>query len=384
MPYQTGIVNNLAEIKSVFENFLTSNGWVLQTATQVDFTLTSRDRNNYQYGNTRMVATSFPNLPYGATISHSGFTNTAILSSKQSNTSYYANCPVDFSSNSLNANWQAYTKNGITFLPIFTTYNSINIFGGDILKDINTPISSVGSGSESRRYSFQAVKIPNSNFPITYHIMYNENPTVFTMVFTFGVNETYWLTFGMLDKIHPNAYVGGAFYAASDGFMLGIGNRSLKEITMDSFVNISNPSYCGIMLASTAGDSHPSFLLHAEINGLISTDTTYVNGPLANSIRLSANSIIKLFKGMNTWNGQTLLVPMEIEFKTVANLSMLLGHVEHLRFLRIDNYNSGDIITLGSDKWKVFPCVKKNVAARNGASTDHSGTIGFAVRYDGA
>ena len=56
----------------------------------------------------------------------------------------------------------------------------------------------------------------------------------------------------------------------------------------------------------------------------------------------------------------------------------------HCRFLRIDNYQPGDIIPLGPDRWKVAPWYRKNTAQRDGGSNiQHTGTFGWAIRYDG-
>ena len=86
----------------------------------------------------------------------------------------------------------------------------------------------------------------------------------------------------------------------------------------------------------------------------------------------------------NKWNGQALLVTPEIYFGALGNtFKMYLGYIEHLRFIRIDNYNLGDTITLGSDQWKVFSFAQKNASIRDGniSGTGLSGTGGFACRY---
>jgi hypothetical protein len=89
----------------------------------------------------------------------------------------------------------------------------------------------------------------------------------------------------------------------------------------------------------------------------------------------------------NTWNGETVLLPFPIYIaRSSGNKMSLVGNLKHLRHCRINFHNPGDIITLGSDQWKVYPWYRKNVSTpgSSGVSDSHSGTVGFAVRYTGA
>lgn len=84
----------------------------------------------------------------------------------------------------------------------------------------------------------------------------------------------------------------------------------------------------------------------------------------------------------NAWNQQAGLLPVHVlQYRPSAKVS-LIGELGHLRFLRNDFIADGEIVTLGSDRWKVYPMHSKNIAARDGAPS-HSGTLAVAVRYDG-
>jgi hypothetical protein len=59
----------------------------------------------------------------------------------------------------------------------------------------------------------------------------------------------------------------------------------------------------------------------------------------------------------------------------------------HVRLTRNDNYTDGQIITLGSDEWMVFPGLRKDLTQRNGSTSstetnalNSSGTVAIAVR----
>ncbi len=86
----------------------------------------------------------------------------------------------------------------------------------------------------------------------------------------------------------------------------------------------------------------------------------------------------------NAWNNQSILAPVMPNISMASNKCVIIGEIINLRYIRLDNLNPEEIVTLGTDRWKVYPFYKKNAAARNnGYRAPHSGTLGYAVRYDG-
>ena len=66
------------------------------------------------------------------------------------------------------------------------------------------------------------------------------------------------------------------------------------------------------------------------------------------------------------------------------NKVRLVLEVRNARYMRIGNNDPEQVITLGPDRWKVFPFLRKNASVPDGGSViDHSGTFGWAIRYDG-
>jgi len=87
----------------------------------------------------------------------------------------------------------------------------------------------------------------------------------------------------------------------------------------------------------------------------------------------------------NSWNSEAVLLPIREYFKRSENKVSLIIDLEHARHTRIDNYEPGQIITLGNDRWMIFPWTQKNTNSRNGGTAiDHSGTFGWAIRYEGS
>ncbi len=84
------------------------------------------------------------------------------------------------------------------------------------------------------------------------------------------------------------------------------------------------------------------------------------------------------------WNSEAVLLPIRCWKHRPSQKISLTVDMLHARWTRIDNYSPGQIVSLGSDRWKVFPCYRKNTNARDGGvGIDHSGTFGWAIRYEG-
>jgi len=90
------------------------------------------------------------------------------------------------------------------------------------------------------------------------------------------------------------------------------------------------------------------------------------------------------YGGFNHFTGEAQLVPIHLQFGMSSSLEAYIGYLDHLRLIRITYYNIGDVITIGSDSWMVFPWGLKNTDTPNGPPTQGfhtTGTLGFAVRY---
>lgn len=89
----------------------------------------------------------------------------------------------------------------------------------------------------------------------------------------------------------------------------------------------------------------------------------------------------------SSWNSESVLLPARALLERPSYKSSLIADLENCRLFRIDNITPGDVLTLGSDEWKVFPFYKKNSLERSGLvlgmPMNHTGTFGWAIRYEG-
>lgn len=233
------------------------------------------------------------------------------------------------------------------------------------------------------------------SFPITYYMFVHTNPDMVVCVINYEVDRIQVLMFGDIVKIDNAAYVGGNFFFASrhesyytkiscfwylsDDDIGGAGN--------DPFTSKSN-AFMPFLTASRY--SYSPVGMHVKIDGHV-WDTSANSNPF--NIILAPNSILPYHRSPNLWDSQAHLIPMNLMYKMADSLYGDLGYVEHIRLIKIDNYNIGDIVEIAPDKWKVFPWVKKETTYPNGRSSVSqadeqyalaaSGTLGFAVRYDG-
>lgn len=86
----------------------------------------------------------------------------------------------------------------------------------------------------------------------------------------------------------------------------------------------------------------------------------------------------------SAWSSNAILLPINIYTKRPENKVSQIISINNARYVRIDNFEPEQIVTLGMERWKIYPFYRKNSVERDGwIESDHSGTFGWAIRYDG-
>ena len=137
----------------------------------------------------------------------------------------------------------------------------------------------------------------------------------------------------------------------------------------------------------------PMFNGHSVSNGLLNSsfihDDTDGGGWHNGTVGVQASTFQYLQPLLaimpNAWNGETILLPYPVYMpRTSGSKHTLVADFKHIRLCRITYHEPGDIVTLGADKWKLYPCFLKNASMPDaGVNVTHSGTVGYAVRYTG-
>lgn len=229
-------------------------------------------------------------------------------------------------------------------------------------------------------------------FPLTYEVHVLANPDEVYAVINYNVDSYQYLSFGKSNvQGLPGTATGGWFSASSAGYSY-YGNYVQLNIPSGGNTYYQSP---GMFWAESApaGDAgvEPATnvpgnsFIHADLEGRGWSGGTY-NRNLASS-SAGVRSLLRVLP--SAWNGESVLLPYPIYLRYLEiTKTALVADLAHVHHLRIDNHAPGDIITLGADKWKVYPWMKKVITARDGATSDSTGaqgtgTIGYAVRYTG-
>lgn len=239
-------------------------------------------------------------------------------------------------------------------------------------------------------FSTQAPHTPRiritSGWPVTYYLFgFTDVDNIYCVV-NYSVSKFQYVAFGKLLKY--GTWTGGTWASATlahqTSTLIGI-VVSGTPLSMVGAYSGSPPALSGgaIQCSGEGGAAianRQNSVLHAEIDGntwaMPARDTFRINvtWPLGNLINRLPNA----------WNSQTLLLPYQMVATRASEYRSLVGEFPHIRACRIDNHEPGDIVTLGPDSWKLFPWLEKNSTQRDGvASSGHSGTLGWAIKYDG-
>lgn len=258
------------------------------------------------------------------------------------------------------------------------TYQRIDLVGG------------IDSTFATNLTSTVCAIVPDGNFPITYYLFAQTSPvTELVCILSYGSSLFTWFTFGNLRKSSA-LYTGGNYVSAQ---------YTLNGLTPRAYIGvITSNLQIGFTVDMSSGNG--GFFNHAAKtyyygviyrNSFVYTNiNSYGWGTDAgnNDTVPAADSLAKLLlsRSPNIWNSQTSLIPARITLPVASGFNMDLGDAPIARFLRMDYLVPGDIITIGTDNWMVFPFCKKDTAHRDGGSFGNeadigsTGTLGWAFK----
>ena len=273
------------------------------------------------------------------------------------------------------------TTNGWTLLTDVLSKGSSNVRLTDIDAD-QMDIEGANNAAFTLEVCPQKAKIDIAStlWPVTYRMFSLGTPDFIAVVLQYSSSRIQMLWFGDITKY--GTWTGGNWFGAAKGE----NHTSTDSFNLHPIVTNTNTPpgapFWGTTNTSSGYSPQRASFVHAEIDGYIWPGAGD-EGPWP-SFPEVADPIHQ--RQPNVWNDQSVLLPMWLNMPRASSLYSPIGHVAHMRSIRIDNYDLGEIITLGSDKWMLFPWHQKNVAERDGppgASGSHTGTFGVAISYDG-
>lgn len=243
---------------------------------------------------------------------------------------------------------------------------------------------------------------PAFSWPAEYHLHINSSPDEVFLVVRYNVDFYTWAAFGQSQVQNLN---GSGMWVTAQNTLRQNDSISFYYLTPTSGgtgylpqARIATAS--GAPFWYTGWTTHPSDTLHhqyvqdtinANLMGYPQNWMGYypLNQPGSQiiGVRPAAPHIARL---PSAWSQEAVLVPIQVYAWVAESKCSLVLEVENARYTRIDNYEPGQVIQIGPDRWKIYPFVRKNTTFRDAGTNvtvdtgQHSGTLGWAIRYDGA
>lgn len=228
-------------------------------------------------------------------------------------------------------------------------------------------------------------KSKNVVFPCNYniHIFTEEKITEVYFIVKFDVDKFYYLAFG-------EAVFSGGFGLWLTG-------------SVPKYYNTSNSGGDqGWSISQTGGGSNSysyysgPFWSNEYRGGNKNTDAIYLKGNESKWLEVSGTlqtldainaSVYKaplIARQPSVFSSESIFIPIDIFITAASSKCSLAISLNNSKYLRINNYEPEQIITLGHEKWKIYPFYRKSLLLPNGGNDmTHTGTFGWAIRYDG-
>ena len=203
-------------------------------------------------------------------------------------------------------------------------------------------------------------------FPMTYYVHIGVLPDEVYLFVNLNLTQYQYLAFG-LSSVTGLTGTGNWFAASSP-----TGAQDNILIDIRSFGGYMGQGYIDAGLFQGL-DGYPS-TQNGAVDHQLDSATWSVRGAWLDAWTLLNNS-------PSGWNGESILIPVTVYASRPSGFNSAVAELAHARFVMLDTLSDGQIITLGPDRWKVYPWWKRGL---RGVHTSDTGTVGHAIRYDGA
>lgn len=285
-------------------------------------------------------------------------------------------CVANGWSNSGNILWR-----GGSYFEITATSTYLQIYGG-----------TGRSGGVLSGKSPHGARLGGSyvTFPISYDLHIFANPDEVYLVVNYNTDYYQQISFGTT-TIAGGGY--GPWFSGAHNTMHGPSANNGMNVK-NEFYNIR--SFCYDLTSSNGlGLFNAAYWVEEVAASFVYTTAEGTPGWYGYSNGLSnygsASLVAALLNSTPVgFNSRSILLPIKATLDMGSNGRAVVVSLANARFCRIDNNLPGEIISYGSEQWKVYPWLRKSIASRNGVDNfiseppNHSGTLGYAIRYTGA
>ncbi len=221
----------------------------------------------------------------------------------------------------------------------------------------------------------------SNSFPVTYYMFVHTSPDQLTCVINYNGTWYQWLTVGELAKYAT--YTGGQFYATPSPFLDYANDKNVGMTAEEAGTEGEAPSCVAPFWGgynNYPDDTHDGSILYMAVDSQTwwtsSRETNFDNN------RVNTPSFMSplIERCISTATGNASFLPYYVFSQRPSDKTSLIGDIAHFRITRVDNYTPGQIVTIGSDKYKVFPFLRKTTETE---PENNSGVYGMAIEYDG-
>lgn len=268
------------------------------------------------------------------------------------------------------------SKDSCFFKLIDTGTTQLELWGG---------LSKTGSTlNNTPTYGVRLYNISTSiTFPIRYHLFIFNNPIEVYCFIEYGSGYFQQISFG---KSNLQGIGLGAWFT---GFSTTYSSYSSPTIlTSDEGPFVTNASAygggnasCGLFIGRSYSTISYSSYIYSDIDGSGWKYNNYTSGLIPAGVPIAT----LLNNSPNLFNNAAPLWPIKAVLPRSSGGLTILANLINSRLLRIDNHESKSLVTFGSEQWMVFPWYKRDILNRSGLGStaiNHSGTYGFAIKYE--
>lgn len=224
---------------------------------------------------------------------------------------------------------------------------------GNLTGACNTTSAGVGFSTSAGSYWCGAAPW---TWPVTYFIHVLTAPDEVYVVSNYGTR--FYQTFGFGQSTMPGLVGSGNWYAGAKF------NANIYLCGTSGETTRGSQSAFGLFMG-TSGYGPGGGGVHHSLDSA----TWAVEGAWRDWASL-------FYRQPSQWNLESILIPIRVYASRPSSFLSPVLECAHARFINIANVSDQQIITLGSDKWKVYPFWSRDPSI-------YSWVMGHAIRYDG-
>lgn len=232
--------------------------------------------------------------------------------------------------------------------------------GNNLTGACNTPTGNLLSGATGGVNGTPSI---SPSFPLAYDIHVHGTPDEVYVVANYSAIYFEIIGFGQSNAAGLVG-TGNWYCGTARGYVSGVGRAG---------EDASGSNAAGFSLFCRNGSSNKLFGVDHQLDSA----TWAVEGAWRDWSSL-------YWRSPSLWNQESILIPIRVYASRPSGYVSPVLECAHARYVSIANLANQQIITLGSNKWKVYPWWSRGLSSggSNVAGT-FSGVCGHAIRYDG-